>query len=290
MREAEGLTRATPAAFVLLWATGFVVARLVAPHADPLTFLVARFGLSALVFALIAWASGARWPQGAAAWRDLVVVGVLMQGVYLGGVFWSVRHGLPAGLSALVTGLQPLLTAMLSFWLLAERVRARRWCGIGIGFLGVLLVLAPQLSAAGGAGWVPVAASGLSMVGTTLGTIWQKRTGAAADLRTSGAVQFGAAALVLAPLALLFEDGRFDWSWQVLAGLAWGVFGLSLGAVTLLLVLIRRGAVAGVASLMYLVPPVAAALGYWWFGDTLSPVQVAGMAVAAGGVWVASRD
>ncbi len=240
------MTRATPIFFVLLWATGFVVARLVAPHADPLTFLVVRFGLSSLVFAAIAAATGAPWPRSLSAWRNLVVVGVLMQGVYLGGVFWAVRHGLPAGLSALVTGLQPLLT--------------------------------------------PILACVFSMVGTTLGTIWQKRTGAAADLRTSGAVQFGAASLVLLPFALALEPGRIDGGWQVLVGLAWGVFGLSLGAVTLLLVLIRRGAVAGVASLMYLVPPVAAGLGYWWFGDVLGGLQIAGMAVAAVGVWVASRD
>ncbi len=290
MGRTDGFALMTPGLFVVLWATGFVVARLVAPHADPLTFLVVRFGLSSLVFAAISVAAGARWPRGWAAWRNLVVVGVLMQGVYLGGVFWAVRHGLPAGLSALVTGLQPLLTAMLSFWLLGERVRARRWWGIGVGFAGVLMVLAPQLTGAGGAGWLPILACVFSMVGTTLGTIWQKRTGAGADLRTSGAVQFGAASLVLLPFAVALEPGRFDGSWQVLVGLAWGVFGLSLGAVTLLLVLIRRGAVAGVASLMYLVPPVAAGLGYWWFGDVLNALQIVGMAVAAVGVWVASRD
>ena len=290
MGQRDGFARAAPGVFVLLWATGFMVARLVAPHADPLTFLVVRFGLSAAVFAAIAVVSGARWPRSLNAWRNLVVVGVLMQGIYLGGVFWSVHHGLPAGISALVTGLQPLLTAMLSFWLLGERVRARRWCGIGVGFAGVLMVLAPQLARAGGAGLWPLLACGVSTLATTLGTIWQKRTGATVDLRVSGAVQFGAAAAVLAPFALLLEAGRFDGSWQVLAGLAWGIVGLSLGAVTLLLVLLRRGAVAGVASLMYMVPPVAAGLGYWCFGDTLNALQMAGMAVAAIGVWVASHD
>ena len=279
-----------PALFVGIWATGFLVARLVAPHVDPLTFLTLRFVLSAGAFAGIAAAAGARWPRGVRAWRDALVAGVLMQGIYLGGVFWSVRHGLPAGLSALVTGLQPLLTAVLAFPLLGERVGARRWTGIVLGFGGALLVLSPQLAAgAGSAGALPLLASGAGMAAMTLGTIWQKRTGAAADLRTNAAVQFVGAAAVTAPLAWLTEAGRFDGAWQAWAGLAWAVCGLSLGAVSLLLVLIRRGAVAGVASLFYLVPPVVAVLAFLLFGEVLTGVQVAGMALAAAGVAVASR-
>ncbi|MGI4941636.1 MAG: DMT family transporter [Janthinobacterium lividum] len=279
-----------PALFVGVWATGFLVARLVAPHVDPLTFLSLRFVLSAGAFAGIAAAAGARWPQGVRAWRDALVAGVLMQGIYLGGVFWSVRHGLPAGLSALVTGLQPLLTAVLAFPLLGERVGARRWTGIALGFGGALLVLSPQLAAGpGSAGTLPLLASGAGMVAITLGTIWQKLTGAAADVRTNAAVQFIGAAAVTAPLAWLTEAGRFDGAWQAWAGLAWAVCGLSLGATSLLLVLIRRGAVAGVASLFYLVPPVVAVLAFLLFGEALTGVQVAGMALAAAGVAVASR-
>ncbi len=285
-----GFARATPLVFVVLWATGFIVARLVAPHTDPFTFLALRFVLSAGLFAVLAVASGAAWPRGGLAWRNQVVTGVLMQGVYLGGVFWSVRHGMPAGVAALVTGLQPLLTAMLSFWLLRERVRARRWVGIVVGFAGAVLVLTPQLRGAGAVGIGPLLAVGASALGITFGTIWQKRFGGAADLRTSGAVQFGAASVLMAIAALWLEDGRFDGSAAALAGLAWAVLGMSLGAVSLLLLLIRRGAVAGVASLMYLVPPVAAAIAYMAFGEALAWVQVVGMAVAAVGVWIASRD
>ena len=279
-----------PLVFVALWATGFVVARLVAPHVDPLTFLTYRFILSAAIFSAIAGATGAAWPRGRDGWWRAIVAGVLMQGVYLGGVFWSVRHGLPAGISALVTGMQPLLTAMLSFWLLGEVVRARRWAGIGVGFAGALMVLEPQLRGAGDVGLVPLLVSGLAMLGMTLGTIWQKRTGAAADLRTNATVQFLAAAVVTAPVAWFAEDGRFDFSWQALVGLGWAVCGLSLGAISLLLILIRRGAVAGVASLFYLVPPVVAVMAFAMFGERLSMFQVAGMAVAALGVSVASRD
>jgi drug/metabolite transporter (DMT)-like permease len=279
-----------PLLFVGIWATGFIVARLVAPHADPLTFLSYRFVLSASVFAAIAAVVRARWPRGMRGWRDALVAGVLMQGVYLGGVFWSVRHGLPAGISALITGLQPLLTALLAFPLLGERVSVRRWAGIALGFSGALLVLQPQLrTGAGGILIVPLLACGAGMVGMTLGTIWQKHTASTADLRTNAAVQFIGAALVAIPAAALTEAGRFDASWQAWTGLAWAVCGLSLGAISLLLILIRRGAVAGVASLFYLVPPVVAVLAFALFGEQLSALQVAGMAVAATGVAVASR-
>ncbi len=279
-----------PVLFVSIWATGFIVARLVAPHADPLTFLAYRFVLSASAFAGIAAVARADWPRGVRGWRDALVAGVLLQGVYLGGVFWSVRHGLPAGISALVVGLQPLLTAVLAFPLLGERVGVRRWAGIGIGFAGALLVLQPQLRAGlGGVFVAPLLACGAGMVAITLGTIWQKRTASTADLRTNAAVQFIGAAVVTAPIAVLTEAGRFDASWQAWAGLAWAVCGLSLGAISLLLILIRRGAVAGVASLFYLVPPVVAVLAFALFGEQLSALQIAGMAVAASGVAVASR-
>lgn len=281
---------AMPLLFVAIWATGFIVARLVAPHADPLTFLSYRFVLSAAAFAAIAAAVRATWPSGVRGWRDALVAGVLMQGVYLGGVFWAVRHGLPAGISALVTGLQPLLTALLAFPLLGERVGARRWAGILLGFAGALLVLQPQLRAGLDGGLVvPLLACGGGMAGMTLGTIWQKRTASTADLRTNAAVQFIGAAAVAIPVAALTEAGRFDASWQAWTGLAWAVCGLSLGAISLLLLLIKRGAVAGVASLFYLVPPVVAVLAFVLFGEQLTAWQVVGMAVAATGVAVASR-
>ena len=286
------LERAMPLAFVGIWATGFVVARAVAPRAEPLTFLLMRYVLSALVFALIAFAAGAAWPRTARGWRDALVAGVLMQGVYLGGVFWSVRHGLPAGVSALVCGLQPALTAALAAPLLGERVGRRRWLGILAGFAGAALVLAPGLGAAAGGGLppVPLGASFAAMAAITLGTIWQKRTAAGADLRTNAAVQFLGAALVTAPVMAITEEMAFDASWEAWAALLWAVLGLSVGAISLLLLLIRRGAVAGVASLFYLVPPAVAVLAFALFGERLAPVQILGMAVAAIGVAAASRS
>jgi drug/metabolite transporter (DMT)-like permease len=282
--------RAMPALFVLIWATGFIVARGVAPHAEPLTFLLMRYGLTALVFTTAAFAAGAAWPKGAAGWRDALVAGILIQGVYLGGVFWAARHGIPAGISALISGLQPLLTALLSFPLLGERVRPLQWAGIALGFAGAVLVLLPKLGVTNESiPPLPVLMCFVAVLGITLGTIWQKRTAAKVDLRTNAAVQFIGALLVTVPIAALTEEGRFDGSVQAWAGLIWSVLGLSVGAISLLLILIRRGAVAGVASLFYLVPPVVAVMAYALFGERLLPVQMIGMALAAVGVALANR-
>ena len=281
--------RAMPLVFVVIWSTGFIVARLIAPHAEPLTFLSIRYALGALVFSVIAVVAGARWPRTLAAWRSALVAGVLMQSVYTVGVFWAVRHGLPAGIAALIAGLQPLLTGALAFPVLGERVQPRQWFGIALGFSGALLVLSPGTGTIATLPILPVAACFGGMMGMTLGTIWQKRTAAGADLRTNAAVQFMGAAVVTTPLALLLEDGRFDGSLEVWAGLLWAVFGLSVGAISLLMLLIRRGAIAGVASLFYLVPPVSATMAFLLFGEQLSAVQMAGMLVAAAGVAIANR-
>ncbi|MDB5980999.1 MAG: EamA family transporter [Pseudomonas sp.] len=286
----EDFSRYMPAVFVGIWATGFVVARLVAPHVDPLSFLSYRFVISALLFAAFAFFVKAPWPQGVRGWWDAAVAGVLLQGVYLGGVFWSVAHGLPAGISALLAGLQPLLMALLAYPLLGETVGVRRWVGILLGFVGAVLVLAPHLAS----GLANISLTSLlvgcvAVLGITFGTLWQKRTASEIDLRTNAAVQFLGAALFTSPIALLTEQGRFDMTWQAWTGLAWAVFGLSIGAISLLLIMIKRGSVASVASLFYLVPPVVAVLAYLLFGEQLSRVQMAGMLVAAIGVVNATR-
>jgi drug/metabolite transporter (DMT)-like permease len=280
---------AVPALFVLLWSTGFIVARLVAPHIEPLTFLALRYSLTIPSLALIALAAGAAWPRGARAWVTAIGVGMLMQGVYLGGVFWSVRHGLPAGIAALIVGLQPLATAALAGPVLGERVSLQRWAGIVLGMLGVALVLLPGLRGGAGFPLIAVLVCVCAMAAITFGTIIQKRSGSALDLWPNMIAQFcGGFALTL-PAAWLTETMRVDLGAQTLAGLFWAVFGLSVGANALLLLLIRRGAVAGVAALLYLVPPVAALMAYLMFGEALAPLQWAGMAVAAAGVAIASR-
>jgi drug/metabolite transporter (DMT)-like permease len=282
------LTRLAPPLFVLIWATGFIVARIVAPYAEPLTFLLVRYFLAILVLGVIVAVARAAWPKTGRDWRNGLIAGILLHGFYLGGVFWAVKHGLPAGISALVVGLQPLATALLAGTLLGERVSPRRWAGIGIGFLGASLVVVPKL---GDQGVPPLALAVcfLGMLSITLGTIWQKRTGSKLDLRVSALIQYLGAAAVTLPIMLLTEQGRMEFTLPLIGALAWAVLGLSIGAIGLLLFLIRHGAVVGVATLLYLVPPVAALMAYVLFGESLNAVQMLGMACATLGVAVASR-
>ena len=177
--------------FVFIWATGFVAARYVVPYADPLTFVALRVIAVAAVLGAIAMVMGARWPADARGWRDALISGVLMQGLYVAGVFWAVNRGLPAGIMALVGSLQPLLTAVLAGPLLGERVSPRRRLGIAAGFVGAGLVLAPKLGAADASGIPlgPLCVGLAAMVAMTLGTLWQKRTAAGADLVTNAAIQ-----------------------------------------------------------------------------------------------------
>lgn len=280
------------ALFVPLWSTGFVTARLVAPHAEPLTFLGLRFVAAGLLLGVYALWSGASWPHSGRAWLDALVAGLLIHGLYLGGVFWAVSHGLPSGISALIAGLQPLLTGLLSRPLLGEEVSRRRALGIVIGAAGAGLTLIPKLGASGDGGipLVPLLVCLGGMVAITLGTIWQKRRGRGADLATNTAVQYAGAMVPIVIGGLATESGHFDWaSVAAWTGLAWSVFGMSIGAILLLMVLIKRGAVAQVAALLYLVPGVSALMAWGMFGEALTPIQIAGLAIAALGVAVANK-
>ena len=277
-----------PALFVVLWSTGFLGARLGLPHAGPLTFLALRYGLAAGLLVLVALAMRAPWPRRPAEVGHCAVAGLLVHGVYLGGVFVGISLGVEAGVSALIVGLQPLLTAALAGALLGERVAPRQWAGLGLGLLGVALVLARKLGQGAGdalGGLACVAA----LLGITAGTLYQKRFCAGMDLRSGSVVQFAAAGLATAPLALLFEDTRIAWGGEFVFALLWLVLVLSLGAVSLLYVLIRRGAAAQVASLFFLVPPCTALIAWPLFGETLGPVALVGMALTAAGVALASR-
>ncbi|MCC5977644.1 MAG: DMT family transporter [Salinarimonas sp.] len=287
--QQDMLAQLAPAMFVLIWSTGFIMARLVTPYADPLSFLALRYLLVIALLAPVAWWFGAQWPATARDWRDGLIAGVLLHGIYLGGVFWAVDNGLPAGIAALIVGLQPLATALLVGLTLGERVSPLRWLGIIIGFAGALLVILPRLGVQTGLPPTQVGIVLVSMLAITLGTIWQKRTGGAQDVRTNTVVHFIGATLVTLPVALLLEDNRVPMVPDVIFGLAWSVLVMSIGGIFLLLALIRRGAVAGVAALLYLVPPCSALMAWLLFGETLAPVQIAGMALAACGVAIASR-
>jgi drug/metabolite transporter (DMT)-like permease len=288
----ERLLRAMPVVFVLIWSTGFVVARYGMPHAPPMGFLALRFVLSVLAFVVWVRLARAAWPRGHAQWLHLAAAGVLMHAGYLGGVWAAVKIGLGAGLAALIVGLQPILTAL---WVSGtrtpggalHRVGAQQWWGLLLGLVGLLLVLWRKLGA-GEAPMAGVALAVLALASITAGTLYQKRWVAPCDVRSANAVQLAAALLVTAPLAWL-EGGAFDWHPELVGAMAWSVLVLTLGGSSLLYLLIQRGAATRVASLMYLVPPCTALLAWLLFDEALTLGVWAGLACAAVGVALVVR-
>lgn len=285
--------RAVPLLFTFLWSSGWIVAGYSARHADALTFLSVRFGCAAILVAGIALAMGAPWPKGRRALLDCAIAGVLLHAAYLGGVWWAVRHGLPAGISGLIAGLQPILTALFAPLLVGERISGLRWAGIVCGFLGIALVLQPQLARVEAAAlWVillPLAVNVLGMFAVTFGSFYQKARIVSGDLRTVTAVQYAAAFLVTLPFAWALEPMRIEWNLTMVLVLAWSVLALSLGGIGLYLFMLRRGEVSRIATFLYLVPALVALEAWLLFGESLSPFQIAGMAVTILGVVLASR-
>jgi drug/metabolite transporter (DMT)-like permease len=276
---------AFPALFVVLWSTGFIAAKYGLPYAPPLAFLLVRFVLVASLMAVVAVVTGATWPTRREM-LHLVVAGVLVHAVYLGGVFVSIKAGMSAGTSAMIVGLQPLLTVLLARAWLGERVLPRQWAGLVLGLAGVWMVIRHKVSFTGDtAGLVPVA---LALVGISVGTLYQKRHAGHVDLRTGAAVQYAVCALAFAPLALILEASTpIRWTGAFVFALSWSVLVLSVGAISLLWVLLRHGAAANVAALFYLVPPVTALMAWALFGETLDAYALAGMALIALGVALA---
>ncbi len=283
---------AMPAVFVLIWSTGFVVARYGMPHAPPLSFLAWRYALSVAAFAVwIAWAKPA-WPREPVQWLHLGVTGALMHGGYLGGVWAAVKAGIPAGTVSLIVGLQPVLTALwVSLTLGAatreQRVGVRQWLGLGLGLAGLALVVGRKF----GLGEVTplnLALSVLALASITAGTLYQKRFVAPCDVRTANTIQLLAAFVVTAPLAV-FETEPVVLHPELIGAMAWSVLALTLGGSSLLYLLIQRGAATRVASLMYLVPPCTALLAWWLFDEALGLPVLAGIALTAVGVALVVR-
>ncbi|MFD0914937.1 DMT family transporter [Pseudahrensia aquimaris] len=278
-----------PIVFVCLWATGFVGARLGMPYAEPASFLALRYAIAFVLLALFALAMGAKWPRGRDAFHTLVV-GALVHGVYLGMVFWAVRNGMPGGVSAIIVGLQPLLSAILAGAWLKEPITHRHWGSLAIGMAGVLLVLGPGLDANdSGITPVTIAACLLAVIAIATGTIYQKRFATTTDLRTGTALQYIGALIPTLAFAFAFESFQITWNGQSLFALAWLVTVLSISAVFLLMWLIREGSVARVSSLFFLVPAVASLMTWYLFGETLVPLQLAGMVLCATAVALAAR-
>ena len=277
-----------PWLFVLLWSTGFIGARFGLPSIEPFTFLCFRFALASALLAGLALVKRAPWPVGGAALRHIAVAGLLLHAGYLGGVFFAIDRGMPAGLSALIVSLQPILTAVLAQRLMGEHVSRRQWLGLALGLVGVALVVGEKFLAPG-AGPPPVTVASLSavvvaLVSTTLGTIYQKRHGAHMPLLSGTALQYVAAGVVMVPLALGFETQTISWGPPLIFALLWLVFALSIGAILLLMLLLRLNSTARVASLFYLVPPATAVEAYLIFGERLGPLAILGLVIATGGV------
>ncbi|WP_250526872.1 DMT family transporter [Caballeronia sp. GAWG2-1] len=283
---------ATPV-FVLLWSTGFIVARAITPYVDPNVYLFARFCGTALLFVVVALASRASWPKGADVLRHLLA-GALLQGVYLGAGYWAVAQGLTAGIMALLGALQPLLTAAFAARFFGERLSPRAWSGLVLGLTGVALVLAPKVmtghaSPTHGAApsWLVVMAALLAVLAITAGTLYQKSSLARADIRSASALQNAGAALVALLLIFALGEHRFIASATTWVSLGWGIVMLSGAATTLFVWMVRRGDASRATALLFLAPPLAAIEGYLAFGETLGPAQIAGFGVALVGVLLA---
>jgi drug/metabolite transporter (DMT)-like permease len=278
-----------PAVFVLIWSTGFVVARYGMPHSPPLHFLAVRYALSIAAFLLWIGLSKAPWPKERGQWWHLAVTGLLIHAGYLGGVWAAVKHGLAAGTVSLIVGLQPVLTALWVSWTGQEhRIAPRQWLGLLLGLAGLLMVVWRKLFV-GELDAFNLGLALLALASITAGTLYQKRYLKQHDVRTATCVQLVAALVVTAPLAML-EAEAMRWHPELIGAMAWSVLALTLGGSSLLFLLIQRGAATRVTSLLYLVPPCTAVQAWWLFGESLSAQVLAGLAITAIGVALVVRE
>lgn len=287
------LDRAAPALFAFLWSTGWIVAKYASLHADPVTFLAARHALAACAFAAVCLLLRARWPDSLLQAGRAMLSGVFLHGLYLAGVWYAIGQGVPSGLSGIIAGLQPLLTAMAAPFLLGERLSPRQRIGLALGFAGILIAISPQLFASLSAGLtglgIPLVINLVAMSSVTYGTLYQKRYLQNGDLWTTATLQFVGAFVVTLPIAMMTEDMRFDWTVQAVAAMAWSVIGISMGAVFLLLYLINRGQVSRAASLIYLMPPMVALEAALLFGEPLTWPMIIGTVIVVTGVYLVNR-
>ena len=283
----RALTRAAPAIFVVLWSSGFIATKYALAGAEPLTFLFIRMVGVVLLMAIIIAIAHPKWPNRLEAWHS-VVAGLLVHGFYLAGTATAIYHSVPAGLSALIPGLQPILVSTIANRWMGERVGPLQWLGLALGLIGVLLVLHDRSIIAAGSviGWI---ATVVSLLGISLGTLYQKKFGGRIDWRTGNIVQYTAAGLFFAVGAFLFETRVVHWTPEFIGAMAWLVVVLSIGTVALMYWLIRRSPATGFASLFYLVPVVTALMAYVLFDERLDAISLVGMVICAVGVFLVNR-
>jgi len=280
--------RAMPVVFVLIWSTGFIVAKFGLPYAPPLTFLVMRYVLSILCFLLWIQLSRAAWPTCRRQWGHLAVTGLFMHAGYLGGVWVAVKAGMGSGLVALIVGLQPVITAVwISQWA-GLQISRRQWLGLTLGLAGLLLVVWRKLGVGVEVSGFTMAAAVFALLSITAGTLYQKQFVKANDVRTASVIQLLAALLVTLPL-MLFETEAINWTASFVGAMAWSVLVLTLGGSSLLYLLLQRGAAMKVTSLFYLVPPTTALMAWALFGESITATTIAGTALTALGVSLVVR-
>jgi drug/metabolite transporter (DMT)-like permease len=272
--------------FILLWSTGFIVARYGMPYTDPMTFLSMRFAGVLLILIPATFIFKSVWPAPKQM-SHIVMAGLLLQFAYLSGIWVAVKHGMPAGLAALIVGLQPVLTAIFAAGI-SEKVSTRQWLGLALGLVGVGIVLSDKISVAG----VTLFTLGftfMSLLAFTVGTLYQKRFCPVFDLRTGTLIQYGASGVVSVILMFLFEPMQVQWSVPVVGALLWSIGPISLGAMTLWFILLRNGAATRVSSLLYLTPPTTAIMAWVLFDELLTPTIMMGTVVTVAGVYLVTR-
>ncbi len=287
-RASGAMIAFAPALFVVLWSSGFIGAKLGVASAEPFTVLLLRFSVVLIVMLPLALLLHVKWPESKRETAHIATAGLLIQGGYLGGCFSAVYHGMPAGMIALITGLQPILTAFAAAPMLGETVSAVQWLGLALGFGGVAMVVWQKINLQG-LDLISVAWSLEALVAITVGTLYQKRYCPNFDLRAGSVIQFGAAFALLLPLALATETMRVEWNMQLVFAIGWLAIVLSIGAVSLLFVLIKHGEATRVSSLFYLTPLATAAMAYFAFGENLDAVALIGMVIGVTGVALVLR-
>ena len=286
---ALSLTTLYPLLFVVLWSTGFIGAKFGLPHAEPLTFLFIRYLWVIGLMLPLVFITRAPWPQDKRQWVHIGITGLLVHATYLGGVFTAIGKGLPAGATALIVGLQPVFTGFIAAPWLGEKVHPRQWLGLVLGLFGTWLVVSHKAVGIAAVTFTQVLPAIIALLGITLGTLYQKKYCPRFDLRTGVILQFFPSAVVTGLLVWLTETAQVEWVPEFMLALAWLVLVLSFGAITLLNLLIRSGSAVNVASLFYLTPSVTALIAWVMFGEVLTLWGVAGMLIAAAGVYLARR-
>ena len=286
-------TRTAPALFVLLWSTGFTGIRYGIPYAPPFTFIAIRMAIASVLLALISLAITKRFTRDLPTIGKSVLVGMTIHGAYLGGCFYGVKQGMPAGITALICSLQPVLVSVFSSIFFQEKLSTRKWLGLGLGLAGLVLVIAPKLQSSGDQGLptVGVIAVFIALLGGTSGTLLQKKFGSGVEVLSGTSWQYVATGILMGSLALIFEgDQSITWNASFIFSLTWLIVALSIGAILILYFLLARSSAASVSSLYYLVPAVTAVEAYFLFGEKIGLVTAVGTLVTIAGVALVVRQ